>query len=704
MADLGNQKIKDTYQSVLQTDASGNLQNLSGGTPSPFIVNGNLRYVDGSQALNYILTSDASGNATWQTPGHSTSYWSANTDGSITPSGFSTSIGIGTSTPNEKLTVVGDISGSTDIHVGNDLSVHNDAIINGEIDLIGTSANIKDGGTTKIAFGTPNTLKGGGIAGSWKILDGATFGFDTQQYFTAFRDSGTNRNTLLGKSGGLDFSCSTSNTMNLYSNTVSLGNTTSETTVQDNLTVNDNLSVGDDLTVNINTLHVDSTEGTVGIGTTHQDAILTVSGVTGTSWTAWAPTGLTSINFVNGSNFFGYADTNVTVPTALTTQGTSVRALVSGTYYYGTISASPSAYGLANGRAYWGVTWSQPNITITSGLADVISYGGVDVEEKKFKVYNGTNPVFQISGTSVMSGSTDLLDIFATSTQGGLADTAVQPADTFYIGTTSVAHNRGSGALTLAGLTLTTPIISSISNTGALTLPTSTDTLVGRATTDTLTNKTLTSPTLTTPALGTPSALVLTNATALPAAQVAQGTMASGMVLVAPVLGTPASGVLTNATGYPGDSSLVTTGIVASGTWASNRRFNQSSTTNYVGTQGDIVYFGGEGTIATGDIVYYKTDGTWNKADADVLDTAKALLGIALGDDVGDDGILLKGMVTVATDLGNTQKGRPLYLSGTIGTVTATAPTSGVVRIIGYQLGDDDEIWFDPDKTWVELS
>lgn len=47
---------------------------------------------------------------------------------------------------------------------------------------------------------------------------------------------------------------------------------------------------------------------------------------------------------------------------------------------------------------------------------------------------------------------------------------------------------------TLTNKTLTTPIISSISNTGTLTLPTSTDTLVGRATTDTLTNKTLTSP------------------------------------------------------------------------------------------------------------------------------------------------------------------------------------------------------------------
>ena len=50
---------------------------------------------------------------------------------------------------------------------------------------------------------------------------------------------------------------------------------------------------------------------------------------------------------------------------------------------------------------------------------------------------------------------------------------------------------------TLTNKTLTAPVISSIVNTGTLTLPTSTDTLVGRATTDTLTNKTLTSPTIT---------------------------------------------------------------------------------------------------------------------------------------------------------------------------------------------------------------
>lgn len=63
----------------------------------------------------------------------------------------------------------------------------------------------------------------------------------------------------------------------------------------------------------------------------------------------------------------------------------------------------------------------------------------------------------------------------------------------------------GTAAGTLTNLSLITPTFPTIVNTGTLTLPTTTDTLVGRATTDTLTNKTLTSPSLSSPSLSSPA-------------------------------------------------------------------------------------------------------------------------------------------------------------------------------------------------------
>ena len=158
MANLGNSKIKNTYQLVLQTDASGNLQKLDGSTPNPFIVNGNLRYADGTQNNGYVLLSDASGNASWgpvafsgdvyisggsingttielqassggtvSVPGLS---WSSSTSGHISNSGLTGNVGIGTATPNEKLTVVGDISGTTDLHIGRNITTTNNLTVN----------------------------------------------------------------------------------------------------------------------------------------------------------------------------------------------------------------------------------------------------------------------------------------------------------------------------------------------------------------------------------------------------------------------------------------------------------------------------------------------------------------------------------------------------------------------------------------------
>ena len=66
------------------------------------------------------------------------------------------------------------------------------------------------------------------------------------------------------------------------------------------------------------------------------------------------------------------------------------------------------------------------------------------------------------------------------------------------------------GATGAAAFTIEAP---STATSRVITLPDATDTLVGKATTDTLTNKTLTSPVLTTPALGTPASGDLTNCT-----------------------------------------------------------------------------------------------------------------------------------------------------------------------------------------------
>lgn len=68
-----------------------------------------------------------------------------------------------------------------------------------------------------------------------------------------------------------------------------------------------------------------------------------------------------------------------------------------------------------------------------------------------------------------------------------------------------------SGIETLTNKTLTAPTISSILNSGTLTLPATTDTLVGRATTDTLTNKTLSAASILSPSISGGTAVGLTS-------------------------------------------------------------------------------------------------------------------------------------------------------------------------------------------------
>jgi len=119
----------------------------------------------------------------------------------------------------------------------------------------------------------------------------------------------------------------------------------------------------------------------------------------------------------------------------------------------------------------------------------------------------GTAPVSVATGTTTpvisMAAATTSVNGYLTSTDWTTFNSkAPYPGAGIAVSTGSAwttSLTAPSGAIvgttdtqTLSAKTLTSPIISSISNTGTLTLPTSTDTLVGRATTDSLTNKTLT--------------------------------------------------------------------------------------------------------------------------------------------------------------------------------------------------------------------
>lgn len=106
-----------------------------------------------------------------------------------------------------------------------------------------------------------------------------------------------------------------------------------------------------------------------------------------------------------------------------------------------------------------------------------------------------TNSSISINGNSVsLGGSTT---ITASTTNALTISTGL--SGTSFNGSTPVTIAIDSSVVTLTGLqvltnkTLTSPVIGTIVNTGTLTLPTSTDTLIGRDTSDILTNKTIAS-------------------------------------------------------------------------------------------------------------------------------------------------------------------------------------------------------------------
>lgn len=159
---------------------------------------------------------------------------------------------------------------------------------------------------------------------------------------------------------------------------------------------------------------------------------------------------------------------------------------------------------------------------ITLGVA------GTSVGDVDFK--NATSGTISLQPVTGALGSVTLSLPAATDTLIGKATTdtltnktydTAGSGNVFKINGTTISATTGSGSAVLAtSPTLTTPVISTITNTGTVTLFTATDTVVGKATTDTLTNKTL-------DAEGTGNVITIPVKVWLPAAGCTNATAAS---------------------------------------------------------------------------------------------------------------------------------------------------------------------------------
>ena len=231
---------------------------------------------------------------------------------------------------------------------------------------------------------------------------------------------------------------------------------------------------------------------------TNKSISLTSNTVTGT--TAEFNTALSDSNFVTTG------DTG-TVTSAMIADGAIVNADINASAAIAQSKIADLTTDLAAKASLSGATFTgavsgtdltlSGNLTV-NGTTTNINSTNLVVEDKNIVLGDTASPADNTAdgGGITLKGTTDKTFNWVDATDAWTSSEHINLASgkSLYLNGTLLKDV----AETLTNKTLTTPVISSISNTGTLTLPTDTDTLVGRATTDTLTNKTLGSAVATT--------------------------------------------------------------------------------------------------------------------------------------------------------------------------------------------------------------
>jgi len=262
-------------------------------------------------------------------------------------------------------------------------------------------------------------------------------------------------------------------------------------TVDENATVAGNLTVTGDLTINGATTNINTTNLVV------EDKNVILGDVATPTNTTADGGGITlkgttdkTLNWVNATNAWTSSeDFNLVSGKVYEISGTSVLSATS--LGSGVTGSSLTSVGTI-GTGTWQGTIVDPTYggTGVNNAGKTVTLGGSlttsGAHTTTLTTTGNTSVTLPTTGTlATLAGTETLTNKSINLANNTLTATSSQIAS-------AVTDETGSGSLVFANSpTLTTPNISSIVNTGTLSLPTSTDTLVGRATTDTLTNKTI---------------------------------------------------------------------------------------------------------------------------------------------------------------------------------------------------------------------